>query len=56
MPLLMQAKLLRVIEDQEIMQVGSSSPKKVDVRIIAATNVDLKKMAESGKFKIKLLI
>ncbi|WP_419175432.1 sigma-54 interaction domain-containing protein [Desulfosediminicola sp.] len=47
----MQAKLLRVIEDQEIMQVGSNSPKKVNVRIIAATNVDLEDAVAKGNFR-----
>ena len=41
MPLLMQAKLLRVLQDGIVYRVGSSKPIKVDVRIIAATNKDL---------------
>ncbi len=51
LPLLMQSKLLRVLQDQEIMQLGSLKPKKVDVRVIAATNVDLEKAVEDGDFR-----
>jgi DNA-binding NtrC family response regulator len=46
-----QAKLLRVIQDREFMPVGSSEIVKVDVRIIAATNSDLKRQVEEGKFR-----
>ncbi len=46
-----QAKLLRVIQDREFMPVGSAEIVKVDVRIIAATNSDLKRMVEEGKFR-----
>jgi len=44
-------KLLRVIQAREFMPVGSTETIKVDVRIIAATNADLKKMVEEGKFR-----
>jgi DNA-binding NtrC family response regulator len=47
----MQAKLLRVIQDREFMPVGSSETIKVDVRILAATNVDLRRHVEEGKFR-----
>ncbi len=47
----MQAKLLRVLENTEIWKVGSRNPDTVDVRVIAATNVDLKEYVESGKFR-----
>ncbi len=47
----MQAKLLRVIQDREFMPVGSSETIKVDVRILAATNADLKRHVEEGKFR-----
>jgi transcriptional regulator with PAS, ATPase and Fis domain len=46
-----QAKLLRAIEAKEILPVGSTEPVKVDVRIIAASNRDLKKMASEGTFR-----
>ena len=47
----MQAKLLRVIQEKEITPVGSDRNIKTDVRVIASTNRDLKKMAEEGKFR-----
>ena len=46
-----QAKLLRVIQEREFMPVGSTETVKVDVRIIAATNADLKKLVDEGKFR-----
>ncbi|HUA20896.1 MAG TPA: sigma-54 dependent transcriptional regulator [Bryobacteraceae bacterium] len=46
-----QAKLLRVIQEREFMPVGSTETIKVDVRIIAATNADLKKLVDEGKFR-----
>lgn len=54
LPLSMQAKLLRVLQDQEVMRVGSSTPKKVDVRIIAATNRNLEEEVAKGNFRIDL--
>ena len=47
----MQAKLLRVIQDREIQRVGSDFTLKVDVRILAATNRDLQKDVSAGKFR-----
>ncbi len=46
-----QAKLLRVIQEREFMPVGSNETVRVDVRILAATNADLKKLVEEGKFR-----
>ena len=46
-----QAKLLRVIQEREFMPVGSTETIKVDVRIVAATNADLKRLVEEGKFR-----
>ena len=51
MPLAMQAKLLRVLQDHEVQRVGSPAVVKVDVRIVAATNRDLQSMARQGKFR-----
>jgi len=47
----MQAKLLRVIQEREFMPLGGSDIVKVDVRILAAANLDLKKLVEDGKFR-----
>jgi len=46
-----QAKLLRVVETKEFFRVGSVKPTKVDVRIIASTNRNLKKWVEEGRFR-----
>ena len=46
-----QTKLLRVIQEREFMPLGSAETIRVDVRIVAATNADLKKFVEEGKFR-----
>ena len=46
-----QAKLLRVLQEKEFMRVGSVDTQKVDTRVIAATNVDLKKWVAEGRFR-----
>ena len=51
MPLVLQSKLLRVIQEKEIERVGDVKTRKVDVRIIAATNKDLKRLVADGKFR-----
>ncbi|MFD2444862.1 sigma-54 interaction domain-containing protein [Bacillus sp. CGMCC 1.16607] len=51
MPLSMQSKLLRVLQEKEIQRVGGQSSIPVDVRVIAATHRDLEKMVEEGKFR-----
>ncbi|GAC1454952.1 MAG: sigma-54 dependent transcriptional regulator [Gemmatimonadaceae bacterium] len=51
LPLLMQVKILRALQDREIDKVGESRPVKVDVRILAATNRDLEKMVADGGFR-----
>ena len=51
MPLMMQAKLLRVLQDGIITRVGGGEPIKVDARIIAATNKDLQQLMEEGQFR-----
>ena len=50
-PLETQAKLLRVIQDREFMPVGSGEMVRVDVRIVAATNVELRRAVEEGRFR-----
>jgi two-component system response regulator PilR (NtrC family) len=50
-PLETQAKLLRVIQERDFMRLGGMETIKVDVRIIAATNVDLRQMMEEGRFR-----
>jgi len=47
----MQVKLLRVLQDKEIYMVGSSRPRKVEVRVLAATNKDLVSLVEKGQFR-----
>lgn len=51
MPLHLQVKLLDVLEDKQVIRLGSTKPYNVDVRIIAATNMDLKKMVDQKKFR-----
>jgi Nif-specific regulatory protein len=51
MPLQMQAKLLRVLEQEEIIPIGDSFPVKVDVRIISATNKNLEEEIRLGNFR-----
>jgi transcriptional regulator with PAS, ATPase and Fis domain len=51
MPLGLQSKLLRVVESREVLPVGATTPVKVDIRLLAATNRDLRKMADEGTFR-----
>jgi DNA-binding NtrC family response regulator len=51
MPLNLQPKLLRALENNEIKPVGSDHPKPIDVRIVAATNQDLHQLIASGRFR-----
>ena len=51
MPLHMQVKLLRAIQEKEVDKIGSIGGKKIDVRIIAATNRDLEKAMHEGNFR-----
>ena len=54
MPLQLQVKLLRFLQDKEFYRLGSSNPMKSDVRIIAATNKDLEKLIEEDHFRADL--
>ena len=54
MPLVLQAKILRVLQEKEVMRVGGVKPISINVRIIAATHRDLAKMLDEGKFRADL--
>jgi len=54
LPLGMQVKLLRVLQEKEIEYVGGNAPKKVNIRIVAATNRNLEKEVAEGKFRLDL--
>jgi two-component system response regulator HydG len=54
MPIATQIKLLRVLEEREITRVGDNKPIKVNVRVLAATNKDLEKEIEEGRFRSDL--
>lgn len=51
MPLTLQAKLLRVLENQEVYRIGSNEPIKVNVRLLSATHRDLEEAVKQGKFR-----
>jgi transcriptional regulator with GAF, ATPase, and Fis domain len=51
MPIGMQAKLLRVLEEEEVVPLGDNFPRKVDVRVLSATNRDLKTEVAGGRFR-----
>lgn len=51
MPLMMQVKLLRVLQERELMRVGSTQPIPVNVRVVAASNRDLKTAVEEGRMR-----
>lgn len=54
MPLVTQAKLLRVLESGEVLRIGSVKPKRVDVRFVSATNRDLEALSSTGQFRSDL--
>lgn len=51
MPLMLQSKLLRVLQERELYRLGAREPRRVDVRIIAATNQDLESLIRNGRFR-----
>ncbi|MGG0247445.1 sigma 54-interacting transcriptional regulator [Peribacillus frigoritolerans] len=51
LPLQLQVKLLRALQEREIQRIGGTKPKKIDVRIIAATNRNLSEMVKTGDFR-----
>lgn len=51
MPISLQAKLLKVLETSEVYPLGDTKPRLVDIRVIAATNVDIEERIKSGKFR-----
>jgi transcriptional regulator with GAF, ATPase, and Fis domain len=51
LPLHLQPKLLRLVQDREYERVGESATRKADVRIVAATNRDLRRMVAAGSFR-----
>ncbi|MDA8430982.1 MAG: sigma-54 dependent transcriptional regulator [Geobacteraceae bacterium] len=51
MPLHLQTKLLRVLQEQEVDRVGSNKPVKLDVRVLSATNIDLEQQVRQGQFR-----
>jgi DNA-binding NtrC family response regulator len=55
MPPMLQAKLLRVLENNEVVRIGGNEPLKVDVRVVSATHRDLTEATQTGKFRQDLL-
>jgi len=54
LPLAMQVKLLRVLQERQVVRLGSRKPIPVDVRLVAATNVNLEKAVQAGHFRLDL--
>ncbi|MFC1616636.1 sigma 54-interacting transcriptional regulator [Candidatus Margulisiibacteriota bacterium] len=51
LPLILQSKLLRILQEKELERIGDVHTRKIDIRIISASNIDLKKACEQGKFR-----
>lgn len=51
MPLPLQTKLLRVLQERELIRIGGSKPVKLDIRVIASTNKDLREEIKGGRFR-----
>ena len=51
LPYALQVKLLKVLQNSEVVRLGSAKPRKVDVRVISATNKDIKEMVNKGQFR-----
>ncbi len=52
----LQVKLLRALEAKEILPIGSTTPRHIDVRVLAATNRDLKKEVDAGRFRGRFVL
>lgn len=55
LPLSLQAKMLRVLEQRQVVPLGSNAPRSIDIRLICATNMDISRMAETREFRQDLL-
>ncbi len=51
MPVALQSKLLRVLQEKEVERLGGKGPKKIDVRVICSTNINIRRMVKDGKFR-----
>ncbi|WP_281254501.1 sigma 54-interacting transcriptional regulator [Paenibacillus rigui] len=51
LPLALQVKLLRVLQEKQLQRIGGTKPRLLDIRIVAATNQDLRKLIQAGKFR-----
>src|SRR5471032_2087910 len=55
LPMPLQVKLLRVLQERQVVRLGSRKPIPIDVRLVAATNVDLNHAVHAGRFRLDLL-